>query len=264
MQAIKNFILNNLSSIILFFAVLLLGVVVIKILLSVIASVLRRSHKLPSVAVGFIVSVLRIVLLLVYIIALLTLLGVPTTSLVAILTAASLAFSLAVQSVLSNFAGGLVIVSTHPFKEGDFVDIGGTSGVVKEINIVNTQLLSTDNKVITIPNGTVSTANIINYNTSPTRRVDLTFSVAYGSSLDKVKSVIAEVVGKQEGILSDKDVTIRLMTQGASALEFVTRVWVNAQDYWKVYFDLNEKVLDAFGENGIEVPFNQLDVHIKN
>ncbi len=261
-EQIKSFCTNNSKQIITFIAVLILGFILIKVLTAIIGKSLKRTPKVSSVAGGFITIVVKIALYLIYLIALLTLLGVPTTSLIAVLSAFSLAASLAMQNSLSNFAGGLILVATKPFEEGDFVDIGGTVGVVKDITITNTHLTTGDNKVVIIPNATVSSATITNYSQNPERRVDLVFSVAYGSSVEKVKEVIRSVVESQPQVLLDKDVTIRLTEQAASSLNFVTRVWVNQADYWNTYFDLNERMLEAFAENGLEVPFPQLDVHM--
>ncbi len=261
-EQIKNFYFAHDAQIITFLAVLILGLVAIKALTAIVSKLLNRTPKVSHVAGGFLTMVVKILLILIYLIALLTLLGVPTTSLIAVLSAFSLALSLALQNSLSNFAGGLVIIATKPFEEGDFVDIGGTSGVVKDITITNTHLTTGDNKMIILPNSTVSSSNIINYSTNPTRRVDLVFSVAYGSSVAKVKQVIQAVVDSQPGVLLDKGVTIRLVEHGANSLNFNTRVWVNQADYWNTYFDLNERVLEAFAENGLEVPFPQIDVHM--
>ena len=262
LQKIVDFIISKQT--IVFIAVLIVGFIAIKIISNIIGKALDKSPKISHVAGGFLNMVVKVLLYLIYLIALLTLLGIPTTSLVAVLSAFSLALSLALQNTMSNFAGGLVIVATKPFEEGDFVDIGGTTGVVKDISIANTHLTTGDNKVVIIPNGTVASANITNYSTNPTRRVDLVFSVAYGSSVQKVKDVIRGVVESQSGILLDKGVTIRLAEHGTSSLNFNTRVWVNQADYWNTYFDLNERVLEAFAENGLEIPFPQLDVHMVN
>lgn len=261
-QNILDYCKANARSIIIFIAVVVLGLVAIRVITAIVRKSLSKSPKVSHVAGGFLTMVVRVVLILVYLIAILTLLGVPTTSLIAILSAFSLAASLALQGAMSNFAGGLIIVATKPFEEGDFVDIGGTSGVVKDITITNTHLTTPDNKVVVLPNSTVSSATITNYSTNPTRRVDLVFSVAYGTPIAKVKEVITRTVESQSGVLLDMGVTVRLNEHAASSLNFVTRVWVNQADYWTTYFDLNERVLEAFIEAGIEVPFNQLDVHM--
>lgn len=261
-EKIKEFYFAHDSTIITFVAVLILGWIAIKILTAMIGKMLKRTPKISHVAGGFVTMVVKIALYLIYLIALLTLLGVPTTSLIAVLSAFSLAASLAMQNSLSNFAGGLILVATKPFEEGDFVDIGGTTGIVKDITITNTHLTTGDNKVVIIPNATVSSATITNYSQNPERRVDLVFSVAYGSSIQKVKDVIMDVVETQPNILLDKGVTIRLTEHGASSLNFTTRVWVNQAHYWDTYFDLNERVLEAFAANGLEIPFPQLDVHM--
>jgi small conductance mechanosensitive channel len=198
------------------------------------------------------------------VIILLSMLGVDTTSLVAIFSVLTLAISLAVQGVISNLASGIMLVVTKPFEEGDFVDIGGNSGTVEQINITCTKLRTGDNKVITVPNGSITSATVINYSTKETRRVDLTFSVAYGSDVEKVKAIIMDVVTKHEKVLTDKAPLVRLTEHGASSLDFVTRVWVKSGDYWTVNFDILESVKTEFDKQGIKKPYNQLDVHVKN
>jgi small conductance mechanosensitive channel len=167
-----------------------------------------------------------------------------------------------VQGVISSLASGIMLVVTKPFEEGDFVDIGGASGVVESIKITSTKLKTGDNKVIIIPNSTVTSSNITNYSTKETRRLDLTFSVAYGSDVEKVKEIILGVIAKHSEILDTPAPMVRLTEHGASSLDFVTRVWVKQADYWPVNFDLKEEVLAAFDAAGISVPFPQLDVHM--
>ena len=262
-DSLKNLWLTHWQDIVTFVAVLVLGYIVIKIVAAIFKKVLRRS-KLDNAAGGFILIVIKIFLYLAYIIALLSLIGIPTTSLIALLSAFGLAISLAMQSTLSNFANGMIIIATKPFVEGDFVEINGVSGVIDSIHIFHTKLLTTDNKQITIPNSLIVNDNLINYTTQYTRRVELPFSVAYGSDVDKVKYTIMRVLGEYDLILPDPAPFVGLKELGASSLNFVVRVWVKNTDYWTTYFDLNEKILAALIHENIEIPFNQLDVHIKN
>jgi len=256
-----DFFVNNFRTILLFVAVLVIGLIVMKIAMSLFRKMVNRS-KLKGTAGNFLISLCKTALIVLYVIILLSMLGVDTTSLVAIFSVLTLAISLAVQGVISNLASGIMLVVTKPFEEGDYVDIGGTTGTVEKIHITCTKLKTPDNKVVTIPNSTVTAANITNYSTKETRRVDFTFSVAYGSDVEKVKSIILGVIGKHELILTDPAPMVRLTEHGASSLDFVTRVWTKNADYWTVNFDLKEQVLAAFVAEGIEVPFPQMDVHV--
>ncbi len=259
--SICSFAVNNFRTILLFVAVVIGGIIVMKIAMSIFRKTVNRS-KLKGTAGNFLLSLIKTALVVLYVIILLSMLGVDTTSLVAIFSVLTLAISLAVQGVISNLASGIMLVVTKPFEEGDFVDIGGNSGTVEKIHITCTKLKTPDNKVITLPNSTVTAANITNYSTKDTRRVDLTFSVAYGSDVEKVKSIILGVIAKHELILTDPAPMVRLTEHGASSLDFVTRVWAKNGDYWTVNFDLKEQVLAALEGAGISIPFPQMDVHV--
>ncbi len=259
--SLYSFAVNNFRTIVLFVAVLLGGMIVMKIAVAIFRKAINRS-KLKGTAGNFLLSLCKTALVILYVIILLSMLGVDTTSLVAIFSVLTLAISLAVQGVISNLASGIMLVATKPLEEGDFVDIGGAVGTVEKIHITCTKLRTGDNKVITIPNSTVTASNITNYSVEDTRRVDLTFSVAYGSDVEKVKSIILGVIAKHELALKDPAPMVRLTEHGASSLDFVTRVWTKNADYWTVNFDLKEQVLAAFVAEGIEVPFPQMDVHV--
>ena len=255
------FAVNNFRTIVLFVAVLFGGMIVMKVIMAIFRKTVNRS-KLKGTAGNFLLSLLKTALVILYVIILLSMLGVDTTSLVAIFSVLTLAISLAVQGVISNLASGIMLVATKPFEEGDFADIGGAVGTVEKIHITCTKLRTGDNKVITIPNNTVTASNITNYSVKDTRRVDLTFSVAYGSDVEKVKSIILGVIAKHELALKDPAPMVRLTEHGASSLDFVTRVWVKNADYWTVNFDLKEQVLAALEGAGISIPFPQMDVHV--
>ncbi len=259
--SIYSFAVNNFRTIILFVAVLFGGLLAIKIAMAIFRKAINGS-KLKGTAGNFLLSLIKTAIVALYVIILLSMLGVDTTSLVAIFSVLTLAISLAVQGVISNLASGITLIVTKPFEEGDFVDIGGSAGTVEKIYITCTKIRTGDNKVITIPNSTVSAANIINYSVKDTRRVDLTFSVAYGSDVEKVKALILGVIAKHELILTDPAPMVRLTEHGASSLDFVTRVWVKSGDYWTVNFDLKEQVLAALEGAGISIPFPQMDVHV--
>lgn len=261
LNRLSDFIQNHTRGLVTFALVLILGILAIRIILAITKKNVNKS-KIKGAAGDFLISAVKVTLYIIYIIALLALLGVPTTSLVAMLSAFALAISLALQNTFSNVAAGLMIVSTKPFKEGDYVDIGGTTGTVETITIFNTKLITPDNKEVFLPNNTVSTANITNYSAKETRRLDLVFSASYDASPAKVKETILGVIAKHPEIESTPAPMVRLTEHGDSALNYVTRVWVKQADYWNVNFDLKEEVLEAFAAAGINVPYNQLDVHI--
>lgn len=260
-DSVYGFLLSHFHTILVFALVLVFGALVIKCAMALFRKHINKS-RIKGAAGDFLLSVIKVVLCLIYLIALLALLGVPTTSMIAMLSAFALAVSLALQNTFSNVAAGIVIVSTKPFAEGDYVDIDGTAGTVETITIFNTKLLTPDNKEIVLPNSTVSAANITNFSAKETRRLDLTFSASYNVSVAKVKEVINGVLAKHEEILKDPAPTVRLTEHGASSLDYVVRVWVLQKDYWNVNFDLKEEMVAAFAENDIEIPYNQLDVHM--
>ena len=256
-----RFVIDRGAALLTFSLVLVIGGILVRAIGRAFAKAMSRS-RLRGAAGDFLASIVRVTLGVIYIIVLLSLLGVPTTSILALFATFSLAISLAVQGTVSNVASGIMLVVNKPFEEGDFVDIGGESGTVEIITISCTKLRTPDNKVVILPNSTVSGSNITNYSTKPTRRLDLTFSVAYGSDIEAVKALLHGVIARHGEILSDPAPLVRLAEQGESALLFVTRVWVKQADYWPMSFDLREEALAAFAENGISVPFPQLDVHM--
>ena len=256
-----SFLVNNFRTIVLFVLVLIFGYIAVKLITSIFRKAMNRS-RLKGAAGNFLTSLVKTALVVLYVIILLSMLGVDTTSLVALFSVLTLAISLAVQGVISNLASGIMLVVTKPFEEGDFVDIGGTSGTVEQINITCTKLRTGDNKAVTIPNSSVTAAVITDYSTKDTRRVDFTFSVAYGSDVEKVKAIILDVLTKHELALQDPAPMVRLTEHGASSLDFVARVWAKNGDYWTVCFDVKERVLAALEANNISIPFPQMDVHV--
>ena len=261
----KDTALSNWHNILKLVLFVILGAVVIKIALHVIRhAVNNEKSKIKGAAGNFLVSVIKSALVALYAIIVLSMLGVDTTSLVAIFSVLTLAISLAVQNIISNFASGIMLVTSKPFEEGDYVEIDGSAGTVESISMSHTKLRTGDNKIIILPNGNVTDSTIINYSAKDTRRLDLIFGVAYGSDIEKVKRVLLSLVENHEKTLKDPAPLVRLKEHGDSSLNFMVRAWVNKSDYWTVTFDLNEQVIAAFEENNIEIPFNQLDVNIRN
>lgn len=240
-----------------------IGLIIVKIILRAFKALLDKT-KVNHLASNFILTIVRVVLYIVYIMAVMKCLGVDTSGVLAILASCSIAFSLALQSTLSNFSSGMILVSNKPFAEGDFVDAAGVSGTVEKITLSSTKIRTPDNKVVTVPNSAIANGNIVNYSTADKRRVDLVFGAGYGSDVEKVKQVITKELEKHSLILHDEGYTVRLTEQGASSINFVCRCWVKTADYWTVYFDLTENMYDRFNEEGIEIPYNKLDVNIIN
>ncbi|MBE6610583.1 MAG: mechanosensitive ion channel [Ruminococcaceae bacterium] len=240
--------------------VLVIGLKSVKWILKLI----RKTKKFETIDPGaetFIISFLGIALRLIVILTAVAILGVPMTNFITILGSAGLAVGLALQGSLSNLAGGLMILLFHPFGIGDFIDSAGVSGTVQEINILYTVLNTPDNIRIVVPNGSLSNATVKNYSVNDTRRVDLEFGVSYKSDLKQVISVLQEMGASHELVLKDKDVFVKISSYDESQITIKLRVWVNASDYWTVYFDLTEKAKEVFDANDIEIPFPQLDVH---
>ena len=223
-----------------------------------------RLDKVDSSLRSFAVSFVSVVLYAILFVTVLMILGVPATSFIAVLTTCAAAIGLALQGSLSNFAGGIMILLFKPFKVGDYIEAAGESGTVSEISVVYTELLTVDNKRITIPNGTLTNSVIENYSSEDLRRVDLTFDTSYKCDVETVKSVISKVIENNPKALKTPEPFVRLSAHNESALTYTVRIWCKTADYWDVNFDTIENVKKAFDENNIEIPYNQLDVHIDN
>ena len=196
-------------------------------------------------------------------VALIGFLGIDTSAITALIASLGVCIGLAVNGAVANIAGGVLIIVTRPFKIDDFIDAQGVSGTVEAIHLTNTKVRTGDNKTVYIPNGPLSNGNIINYSEKNIRRVDLTFSIGYSADFNKAKAIITDICSAHELVLKDPTPTVRMSAHSASSIDIVTRVWVNSDDYWTVNFDMLETVKAAFDKEGIEIPFNQLDVHLK-
>ena len=223
----------------------------------------KIGQKMEPTASHFLLNFISIALYVILAVTIIGIMGVPMASVVAAIASAGVAIGLALQGSLSNLAGGIMILLFHPFRVDHFIEAAGFSGTVKDIDIFYTVLHTPDNKVVTIPNGTIMSSSIINYSINDTRRVDLVFSVAYGTDADKVKAILLEEAGKHELALKDPEPFCRLTKQAESSLDFTLRVWVKKDDYWQVNVDLLESIHARFEEEKIEIPFNQIDVHMK-
>lgn len=195
-------------------------------------------------------------------VCLISFVGIDTSGLTALITSLGVCFGLAVNGALSNFAGGVLLLITRPFRIDDYIEAQGYAGTVEEIHITSTRIRTPDNKVVYVPNGALSTGSVVNYSEKPTRRLDFTFSIAYSADFGKARELIAGVCAAHALVLDDPAPMIRMSEHAASSINITTRVWVKSDDYWNVHYDILEAVKEAFDANGIEIPFNQLDVHV--
>ncbi|MEH6582371.1 MAG: mechanosensitive ion channel domain-containing protein [Halioglobus sp.] len=223
---------------------------------------LMRSREMDEMLVRFLSSILRWVLLLFVIIAALSQLGIDTTSLIALLGAAGLAIGLSLQSSLSNFAAGVMIIVFRPFSKGDFVEVAGATGVIDSINIFTTTMTTPDNKEVIVPNGSVMSSNITNYSARDTRRVDMVFGISYDDDLRKAKQLLEDIIAADDRVLADPAPVIALSELADSSVNFIVRPWAKAEDYWAILWDTTETVKLKFDEAGISIPYPQMDVHM--
>ncbi|MBQ5815754.1 MAG: mechanosensitive ion channel, partial [Flavobacteriales bacterium] len=212
---------------------------------------------------SFLGSMFSIVAMFILIITVIGILGINTSSFIALFASAGVAIGMALSGTLQNFAGGVLVLLLKPYKVGDYIEAQGQSGTVKAITLFSTVLSTVDNKNIILPNGAMSTGIINNYSKESLRRVDQVFGVAYGEDYDNVKQVISEILDADPRVLKEPAYFIGLNSMEASSINIVVRMWVKSEDYWGVYFDTNEKVYKTFAQKGIEIPFPQLDVHMK-
>jgi small conductance mechanosensitive channel len=241
--------------------VLIVGSIVIKSITNMIGSRIERS-KTDDTLKPFLISLIGAILKILLIVSIVTILGVDTTSFVAIIAAAGFAIGLAFQGSLANFAGGILLLSLRPFKIGDYIEGGGFSGTVKGIQILYTELITPDNKVIFIPNGLLSNSGIVNYSVKDTRRVDFKFGTGYEADTKHVLATLNDIVQRNSLVLQDPEPFIRLSEHGDSAVFYTVRVWVSSENYWTVHFDILEEVKKRFDEEKISIPYPQMDVHV--
>lgn len=213
---------------------------------------------------SFVQSIASIALTIILIIVTIGILGIDTTSFAALLAGGGMAIGMALNGTVQNFAGGIMILIFKPFKAGDYIEAQGYSGTVAEVTITSTKLLTTDNRVIIIPNGALSNGTINNYSGRTRRRVDLTVDVEYGTSSEDAKNILMSIIRSDKRILEEPaEPFVALSALRDSSIQFVVRAWVNAADYWSVYYDLTERIYNELPKNGIQFPYPQLDVNIK-
>ena len=241
----------------------LVCVIAVKIVGNVIGKVLGKS-KLDGTLQGFLKTGLRVILYFVAGLVILSSLGVDVTSLIALLSVAGLAVSLALQNTLSNLAGGIQLLVTKPFVAGNYVEAGANSGTVHEVGLAYTTLVTPDNKVIYVPNSDIAAARIINYNGREDRRVEIRVTASYDAPIQTVKDTISKLIAADSWIHGEPEPFVRVSNYGNSSIEYTVRVWCAAGDYWDVYFDLMDNMKPAFDAAGVEMTYDHLNVHVVN
>ncbi len=242
-------------------AIFYVGRMVVGIIVGIVGRTMR-TQEVDEMLVRFVLSIVRWLLLLFVIIAALSQLGIQTTSLIALLAAAGLAIGLSLQSSLSNFASGIMILVFRPFSKGDFVEAGGASGTIDSITIFTTTMTTSDNKEIIIPNSAVMGGNITNYSARPTRRVDMVFGISYDDDLRQAKQLLEEIIAADDRVLADPAPRIVVGELADSSVNFLVRPWVKAEDYWGLYWDTTETVKLKFDAAGLTIPYPQMDLHM--
>lgn len=264
MVVIDN-ILNKLVSFIgdLFFAILII-IIGFK-LVDILVSKIKKGKKFSSIEKSnqtFILSIISISLKIIVAIVSITVIGIPMSTIVAVVGSCGLALGLALQGGLSNIAGGIMIIIFKPFKVGDYIDTANYSGTVKEIYVFHTILKTIDNKLIVIPNGELSNNPIVNYSSMKERMLDLEINISYDNDIDKVREILLDIAKNNELVLKDKDILVKVKKHGDNSIVIAYRMWVNNSDYWDLKFYLLEEIKKRFDKNKITIPYNQLDVHI--
>jgi small conductance mechanosensitive channel len=215
----------------------------------------------PSVHT-FIKTCITLIMKFAFVLSAISTFGINVSSFLAAIGAAGVTAGLGLQSSVSQLASGVQILMNHPFKSGDYVELGTISGKVHEIKLMYTVLITMDNKQVIVPNSTITTSNIVNYNANNKRRLDLVYSVAYNEDIEKVRSVILETVKSNSLILNDPEPIVAVKEHGQSSINFACLIWCKSDNYWTVFYYMQEQIKNAFDKNGITIPYNQLDVHI--
>ncbi len=242
-------------------ATLIIGIWVAKILAKTFGRVLRK-REVDETLLKFLVSVVKITLITFVIISAIAQVGIETTSFVAVIGAAGLAVGFALQGSLSNLAAGVMLIIFKPFKVGNYIEGGGAAGSVESIGIFVTTLVTPDNKLVVVPNSTMTGGNITNYSAKDTRRVDMVFGIGYSDDIDKAKKVIEDVLNSDKRILKEPAPQVVVSELADSSVNFNVRPWVITADFWSVYFDTTEAIKKKFDEQNISIPFPQRDVHM--
>lgn len=223
----------------------------------------EKKNKIDKTVSRTVIYVVRVVVKVLIGVALVAYVGIDTSGLAALLAAGGVTIGLAVNGALGNIAGGVLIIVTRPFRLDDFIEVAGYSGTVEDIRLVSTRLRTPDNKVVVVPNGTASSAVVVNYSVKDTRRIDVTLPIGYEDDRPRAQKLLLELCKKKKTVLKDPAPMVRVMSNGQNGVELIVRVWVRSVDYWSTYFDLIEDCKTTLDAAGIKIPYPQMDVHIK-
>ena len=253
MDKIKDMLTGAGGNIVLAIVISVVGYFVIKYLMKILDKV-KGIEKLDPTVTRFMKSFIKWLLYIMLIIGVIGILGVPMAQVIAVLASAGVAIGLALQGALSNLAGGILLMIIRPFNVGDYVDAAGASGVVQSINLFYTQIMTVDNKRITVPNGNLMNANVVDYTAEPLRRVDLEFSCAKSEKPSEIQQCILDAVAGSELALKDPAPFARINGGTNEAMTFTVRVWCKTENYWDLYFELNQSIVEAFAAKGVQAP----------
>ncbi len=256
-------IVGSIPSLILAVLFIVVGLLLSKVVVNFMSRALDKT-KLELTVKKFVKQVTRIVLYVFVATLVMSALGIPSTSIFALVGTAGVAIGLALQDSLANVAGGFILMVTKPFVIGDYINVNGVEGTVSQISIYHTRLNSATNQAIFIPNGQAVNATVTNNTSNIMRRIDLTFSISYNDDFEKAQSIIMEILQNHDKVLKDPPPQVRMLQHGNSAIVIAVRPWSTPADYWDVYFDVTEAVRREFIKNGVAIPFDQLDVHVVN
>lgn len=245
-------------------AILFVGLLLIAVITKTVQKSAMKNRKIDNSAASFVTSVVSLIAYVGLLFVIIGTLGFSTENIIAAFSSVMLAIALGLQNTLASLANGILLIFSKPFQAGDYVDIGGTSGTVKEIKLFSVKIVTPDNLTIVIPNNTVFGSTIINYSKMPLRRIDILLPVSYDVDVEKLKSLVNEFVAKDPRIVKEPSPFFRLTEYDRGSLKFTLRAWTNSSIYWDVRFDLLEGILALLRQNGMEIPFEQLDVRVRS
>lgn len=257
-ELLLSYVVNIVAAI----AILIIGMIIARLISSTVNR-LMLARGIDSTVADFLSALVRYGIIAFTLIAALSRVGVQTASVIAVLGAAGLAVGLALQGSLSNLAAGVLLVTFRPFRTGEYVDLGGIAGTVLNVQIFSTTMRTVDGKIVVVPNGKIIAGNIINFSREPVRRNEFIIGVSYDADIDQVKKILTDIVSRDERVLKDRDITVRVNELGPSSVNFVVRAWSKSGDLQNVYWDLLEQIKKGLDANGIGIPYPQMDVHVR-
>lgn len=262
-NSIVNFFSNNIWNIVSFVLVFAFGLLAVKILINIVRRLFAKT-RLEKITQNFLMAFIKLALYLIWVLTLLGMLGVQITGIITALSALLLAVGMALESNIANLANGIVIITSHLFNKGDYISVAGVEGSVVDINFLFTTIYTTDNKKITLPNSSIVNGSLVNYGANKTRRVDFTFSVAYESDVELVKKIVLDVMQSDGRVLLEPNAPFcRLKKLNDSSIDFFANCWCDSEDYWPVYYYVIENVYNEFKRNNISIPYNQLEIRTR-